>query len=230
MPNQASDYLDDIQLVFLIVYVVIYAAGLVGTFFYAIYVESAPVSSSSSEKNSKSGQSKSKTGQIVTAITTTLTLNDPQDFGSGAEIENVNSNKGCCKSRKSCFICVRQVIKRVRRYKSVYLTAIIHFSDVITDYLVLAQYIVFAIDELTISKFNHPNINYLFVALASALTIILNKILSSYIIWKFTQDIWDVILNVCDFYIFKEIIASHKCGNKTDLMQFLQKVEKIFER
>lgn len=43
----------------------------------------------------------------------------------------------------------------------------------------------------------------------------------------FTESTFDVFLNLFDFYIFREIYASHASGNKTDLMQFLQKIEKV---
>ena len=96
----------------------------------------------------------------------------------------------------------------------------------ITDYLILCQYILFAIDE-TYYKNNYPNIDYLAVSIYGALIIILNRILGCYYIYIFTENYFDVFLGFIDFYIFKEIIASHNSGNKTDLMQFLQKIEKV---
>ena len=119
--------------------------------------------------------------------------------------------------------CLGKVWKQFFRYKSIYLAAVIHFSDVITDYLVLIQYVVLAFAN------NDKNINYVYVSIASILTIILNKILTSYYILKFTKNKWDVLLNIFDFYIFIEIYASHKNGNKTDLMKYLQKIERVFE-
>ena len=74
------------------------------------------------------------------------------------------------------------------------------------------------------------NVDYVWVSIAAAFIIIGNRVLGCWYIWLFTESIVDVIVNIFDFYIFKEIFASHESGNKTDLMQFLQKIEKIFER
>ena len=76
---------------------------------------------------------------------------------------------------------------------------------------------------------DYPNVNYFYVSVFSILTIVVNKIFSCWYVWNFTHNTCDIILNVFDFYIFKEIYASHLIGNKTDLMQFLQKIERIFE-
>lgn len=122
---------------------------------------------------------------------------------------------------------LKQVLTRFKKYRGIYVTAIIHCADVITDYLVLVQYILFAIDEWYGD--NKENINYTATAIASFLAIVFSRILSSYYIYKFTTNKLDVLLNTFDLYIFREIIASHETGNKTDLMQFLQKIEKIFE-
>ena len=122
------------------------------------------------------------------------------------------------------------IFKRIKKYESIYLTAIIHFSDVITDYLVLIQYILFGLTERMDNGISYPGVDYVFVAVLSLITIVLNKILSCYYVWLFTENIWDVVLNILDFYIFKEIYASHESGNRTDLMQYLQKIERIFER
>ena len=121
----------------------------------------------------------------------------------------------------------KRVWKRFKHYRGIYITAIIHCADVITDYLVLTQYIFFAYDELANDE-NKENINYLFVAIASFLAIVLSRLLSCYYIWIFTTNKWDLFLNLFDLYIFKEIIASHETGNKTDLMQFLQVYEYVF--
>ena len=67
------------------------------------------------------------------------------------------------------------------------------------------------------------------MAIGSFLVIFLSKMLSSYFVYKFTHSKFDVLLNMFDVYFFKEIIASHESGNKTDVMQYLQKIEKIFE-
>lgn len=100
------------------------------------------------------------------------------------------------------------------------MTAIIHLADVVTDYLILCQFILLALDEISGTEYDH--INYVYVSLLSIFTIMINKTISSYHIYKFSKSIWDVILNIFDCYIFKEIVASHESGNKTDLMQFLQ--------
>ena len=106
---------------------------------------------------------------------------------------------------------LKQLLKRTNKYKSIYLTVIVHLTDVVTDYLVLCQYIVFAIDETNnVKKFD--NIDYFWVSVSAAFTIIANKILSSYFVYRFTRSWFDVLLNVGDFYIFKEIIASHQSG------------------
>ena len=130
--------------------------------------------------------------------------------------------------RHECYYFSKQIFYRVCKYKGIYFTAIIHFSDVITDILILCQYILFAIDENFYSC-NYDNIDYFWVAVCSFLILILNRILGCLLIWTFTQSWFDTFLNFFDFYLFKEIFASHNSGNKTDLMQFLQKIEKIFE-
>ena len=63
------------------------------------------------------------------------------------------------------------------------------------------------------------NVDYLWVSIAAGCIIVFNRILSCYYILKFTESYFDMILNIFDFYIFREIFASHESGNKTDLMQ-----------
>ena len=139
-----------------------------------------------------------------------------------------NNQNNTIKKDSRCCNCQR-ILGRVEKYKSIYLSVIIHFSDVITDYLVLIQYVFYAYDEYFGENSNHPNINYLFASILSFLTIFLNKVFSSYYIWIFTHNIWDIMLNMFDFYIFKQVCASHETGNKTDLLAYLQKLEKVFE-
>ena len=117
------------------------------------------------------------------------------------------------------------IFLRVWKYRSIYLSWIIHFSDVITDYLIIAQYYIYSLN------YNHynNNVDYRLVTLASILTIVLNKIMSGYYIWKFTNSKINTLLNIFDFYIFKEVYASHYSGNQTDLFKFLQKIERVFE-
>ena len=61
------------------------------------------------------------------------------DVGDGTEIQIPKK-----RSKKKW---ISKIIKRIKKYKAIYLTAIIHFSDVITDYLVLCQYVLYAIDQ-----------------------------------------------------------------------------------
>ena len=149
-----------------------------------------------------------------------------------------NNNCNCKCKYKSLKRAVLDLWKVFKKYHGIYVTIIIHLSDVFTDYLVLIQYITFAIiennnafyndtDEYDLETFDH--VDYLSVSIFCAITIVASKCLSGYYIYKFTKNKWDVLLNIFDLYIFREILASHRSGNKTDLLQYLQKIEKLYE-
>lgn len=94
------------------------------------------------------------------------------------EIEN-----GGEKNSKKCYSFLVDIWKVFRKYNGIYLTVIVHLGDVFTDYLVLMQYITFAIVEENGAKYNNcdfDHINYLGVAVLSSLTILLSKTLSCY--------------------------------------------------
>ena len=164
------------------------------------------------------------TTTTTTAATTTIKSKQTQVSNTTVPttMDTNNNSSNRCHCDSSLFS--KQALMRILKFKSIYMTVIIHFSDVMTDYLVLIQYIFHYY-----YKHSDDNVNYLFVSLFSFLTIFLNKLLSSYYVWQFTQNIFDVIFNVFDFYIFKEVLASHESGNKTDLLMYLQKIERIFE-
>ena len=124
-------------------------------------------------------------------------------------IDTISVWKSMKNSKLSFF---KRVWKRFKNYRGIYITAIIHCADVITDYLVLCQYIFFAIDEQTVSDCNYENINYTAMAIASFLAILLSRLLSCHYINIFTHNKWDLFLNLFDLYIFKEILASHQTG------------------
>ena len=161
----------------------------------------------------------STTQKTTTAPKTTTLTMVKQDKELAESNSRTNRTNNLCS--KKTFILIAQILK----YKSIYVSVIIHFSDVITDYLVLIQYIFYYYYQYG----SNDNVDYFFVSLFCFLTIFLNKVLSSYYIWQFTQNAFDVILNIGDFYILKEVLASHETGNQTDLLMYLQKIERIFE-
>ena len=92
------------------------------------------------------------------------------------------------------FKILKMIWKRANHYKGIYLTTIIHFSDVITDYLIFVQYALFALDE---NLYNSPksNINYLWVSIAAFSILIANRILGCYFIWlSFTPFVFFFVL------------------------------------
>ena len=243
-----SDPLREIQYIFGFVYVGIYGFGLIATLFASIYVEIKQSYQSSQsnqyvtsnnntsnelalvvKKNAAMSIANSDTANkideedivVKTIGTTTEAIEENELKHQTNIVSSINTNnKGC-----TCSVATfKQIFQRIKQYKSIYLTSIIHFSDVITDYLVLTQYLVFAFDENYESQNN--GVSYLLAAILSLLTIIMNKIFSCYYIYTFTHNYIYVLANIFDFYIFKEIYDSHKSKNKTDLLQYLQKIEK----
>ena len=138
-------------------------------------------------------------------------VDERKDNGMTPNDEIVVKDSVTFKSSMKQVSFLKRVWKRFKNYRGIYVTAVIHCADVITDYLVLCQYIFFAIDELFYDK-QYENINYPVVAVFSFLAILLSRLLSCYYINIFTHNKCDLFLNMFDLYIFKEILASHQTG------------------
>ena len=140
-----------------------------------------------------------------------------EEFPANNNCCNKRCNNSRCTNRtkeklKSFWKFIQKYISRLDKYKSIYITGIVHFVDVLTDYLVLCQYVMYAIEEC--NGKNYENIDYVVVSISSFLIIVLSKIISCWYVYKFTENGWKTLLNFLDGYIYVEIFQSHKTGNK----------------
>ena len=86
--------------------------------------------------------------------------------------------------------------------KSVYL------GGLSTSYVVLRQHFFYSYDN------HYPHVNYLFLSIGLLLTLILDKALNSDYVCLLRKNSFDMMLNIFDFCIFKQLLASHKSGDK----------------
>ena len=97
--------------------------------------------------------------------------------------------------RRGIWTFFKELWKRIKECKSIYLTMIVHLADVLTDYLILCQYIVYAINQHNNnnnSDVNCANIDYLWVSIASFSVILFSKILFCWYVWKVTENKFDI--------------------------------------
>ena len=227
--SETSTNIAEIQGIFFECFVGIYVSGLLATFFYAGYKELKSINPNSSVTNELRLSTAVKLGSIVPISSVSGGgTSSSGDYNPDAKATQEAIPVAGARVQKSKMRLCRQIFYRIMRYKTIYLSIIVHLADIVTDYLILIQYVFFAMDEYFHNK-DYENINYVGVSIGSILIILSNKILSSYYIWQFTSNPFDILLNFFDFYLFKEILVSHESGNKTDLLQFMQKIEKLYE-
>ena len=142
------------------------------------------------------------------------------------EVNGFDKDKQRCDCSKKR---MKSIGKRIWKYRSIYLTILIHFSDVVTDYLIFLEYLVKAQLEYRYGTDTFENVDYIGACIMFLLILIVHKAVSSIYYYRYTNNILFVILHIFDFSIFVEMAESHKHETETDLLLFLQKMERLLE-
>ena len=130
---------------------------------------------------------------------------------------------------------ITDLVQRLVSFRSVYVAALVHICDTLSDYIIVATWTSMAIEEQRGER-NYENVNMLSFVIPSIIWVFVHRVVYARYHWKRFgntehQSLTDLALILLDLYVFVFVYQSFKGRylSPTVLQRFMHQMRAIFE-